>query len=268
MKTQNDLIFDDLCYEVNGCAFEAFKAVGVGFEEYMYHQVFHDNLLKKGLEAKYKVHRYLDYRGARIAEFEIDEIINDNLLVELKSIQTDFVPENYAQILTYQKLAQIRLGLLMNFGLHKAYSKRILFEARNEPNFERWDGGFLEDSNSKNTVEAIIASLRNINTILGPAYHQEVYVAAARAELLQNRLMFNEEVFIKQNIASFHFKPYKIDFGMVENHVLLGVLAGKEKPRAYDFLRMRTYLQKLNLHHGLIAFWSNKNLQLHGLYVH
>jgi hypothetical protein len=41
MKTKQELLYSDLTYEVNGCAFEAFKEVGVGYEEIMYHKVFH-----------------------------------------------------------------------------------------------------------------------------------------------------------------------------------------------------------------------------------
>lgn len=267
MRTRKELILDELCYEVNGCAFEAFKTVGIGFDEYMYHQIFHDNLLKKGISAEYKTHRFLNYHNVRIAEFEIDEIVDHQLIVELKSLQTDFLPENFAQILTYQKLTQIQLGLLMNFGLHKAYSKRIIFEDRRNPPFERWDKGFFAASSVKNVTEGAINSLRNVNTAFGPAYHNEVYIAAVKVEFQQNHFAFNDEVFIIQNLENFHFKPFQIDFGLLEERLLVAVLAGKDKPRAYDFLRMRTYLQKLSLHHGLIAFWSTKNFQLYGIHV-
>jgi hypothetical protein len=49
---------------------------------------------------------------------------------------------------------------------------------------------------------------------------------------------------------------------MIESAILLGVLAGKDKPKLYDLFRMRSYLKHLNLHHGLIAYWSTNNLQL------
>ncbi|UCE07265.1 MAG: GxxExxY protein [bacterium] len=90
----------NLSYQVLGCAYDAFKTVGVGFDEIRYHKVFHKYLLQKGIHASCKVPVYLDYLNERIAEFEIDEIIENQLIVELKCIQTNFIPENYAQILT------------------------------------------------------------------------------------------------------------------------------------------------------------------------
>jgi hypothetical protein len=50
---------------------------------------------------------HLDYRSKRIADFEIDEIVEDKFVVELKEIQTDFLPDNYAQIITYLKLTNL-----------------------------------------------------------------------------------------------------------------------------------------------------------------
>ena len=57
-----------------------------------------------------------------------------------------------------------------------------------------------------------------------------------------------------------------IDYWLVEKSILVGILAGKGDVRVYDIFRMRSYLKKLNLHHGIIAYWSNKNLQILGIY--
>jgi len=58
----------------------------------------------------------------------------------------------------------------------------------------------------------------------------------------------------------------EIDFWLVEGRFLLGILAGKDKMRQYDVYRMRSYLKRLKLNHGLIAHWNVKNLQLYGVY--
>ena len=44
------------------------------------------------------------------------------------------------------------------------------------------------------------------------------------------------------------------------------VFAIGDKLRIYDIVRMRNYLNRLNLSHGLIAYWSLRNLQLCGIY--
>lgn len=89
-----------------------------------------------------------------------------------------------------------------------------------------------------------------------------------RVELKRNQLDYDDNVCIDARIENIQFTPFEIDFWLVEKSLLLGILAGKQKPRLYDLFRMRSYLRKLNLCHGLVAYWSNKNLQLFGIYEH
>ncbi len=79
MGPKHDLLYKELCYEVIGCAYEAFKKVGVGFDETRYHKVFDSCLIKRRLNSKYKVPAQLHYRREQIAELEIDEIVEDKI---------------------------------------------------------------------------------------------------------------------------------------------------------------------------------------------
>ncbi|MFQ5825289.1 MAG: GxxExxY protein [bacterium] len=117
-------------------------------------------------------------------------------------------------------------------------------------------------------IDTTIASVRNVDKSLGVAYHSKIYQAAIGVELKRNQLDYDDNVRIDARIENIHFSPFGIDFWLVEKSLLLGILAGKDKLRVYDLFRMRSYLRKLNLRHGLIAYWSIKNLQLYGIYVH
>jgi GxxExxY protein len=266
MVEENKYLYKELTYEILGCAYDAFKTVGVGFSEIIYHKVFHERLMKTGLKAQYKVPAYLDYRSQRIADFEIDEIVEDKIIVELKDIQCDFIPENYAQIITYLKVAKLRLGLLINFGLHKAFPKRIIFDDRREKDLENWDTGFFDDSSKQSIIETVLASIRNVDKDLGAGYHSNNYKAALRIELKENQICYQEEVQFDFRFENMTLYPFSIDQWLVENSILLCVLAGKSGPRRFDLLRTRSYLKHLNLHHGLIVYWSPTNLQLFGIY--
>lgn len=265
MGTGNEFLYEELSYRVIGCAFEAFKTVGVGYDEIKYHKVFDDNLTRKGLQARYKVPVYLDYLGKRIGDFEIDEIVEDKIVVELKCIQTGFIPENYAQIITYLKLTKLRLGLLINFGLHRAFPKRVIFDSQRDEGVENWDKGFFQSSGQK-MIDSTIASVRSVDGILGPGYHSETYKVALGIELERNQIACDKHVQIDIKIENMQFTPFEIDYWLLDNSLLLGTLAGTEKPRTYDLFRMRSYLKRLNLSRGLIAFWSTTNLQMFGIY--
>ncbi len=80
---ENDYLYKDLNYEINGCAFDAFKEVGGGFDEPTYHKFFHQHLLDKGLKARYKVPLEALYRHEKIADFEADEIVMEFIGLKL-----------------------------------------------------------------------------------------------------------------------------------------------------------------------------------------
>ena len=223
-------------------------------------------LKQRGLHAKYKAPFHLDYLENRICDFIIDEIVEDKIVIELKCIQTGFMPENIAQVITYLHLTNIRLGILINFGLHQAFTKRIIFDAQREDNSENWDMGFFQKLKSKKTVDAIVASVRNIDTAFGPGYHSEVYKRAFSIEMNKNQETFEKNVQIDIQVKNISFKPITTDFLLIDRSFLVAILAGTNKPRIYDVFRMRSYLRHLKLHHGLIAFWSRTNLQLIGIY--
>jgi len=266
MEKQEHYLYEDLTYEVIGCAYSAFKAVGAGFDEIRYHKIFNEYLLQKGINANYKVPIMLDYKGEIIAEFEIDEVVENKLVVELKCIQSNFIPENYAQILTYLKLSKLKIGLLINFGLHKAFPKRIIYEDQRIPDIEKWDKKFFQNAKLRKYIDVTVSCLKNINKVLEVAHRYRTYQAALRCELKQNQLKWDENVAIDKKIEGIQFTPYEIDYWLIEKSFLLGVLAGNNEPRFYDFVRMRNYMRLLKLTHGLIAFWSSKNFQLYGIY--
>jgi len=266
MDKEQDYIYKNISYDIIGCAFAAFKAVGVGFNEVIYHKIFHNYLLEKGLNSEYKVPVYIDYLGERIATFEADEIVETKFIVELKCIQTDFLPENIAQIMTYLKTLNLRNGLLINFGLQKAHPKRIVFDEQRKADEESWDEGFFQRTYLDNMLESIIASIRRVNNILGVAYHNKIYQDALRIEFKNNKINYRDDISIPVKLENIQFTPMKINFWVIEDSILLAILAGKSRPKAYDIFRMRNYLNKLKLTHGLIAYWSTKNLQLIGIY--
>jgi len=188
MDMEGDFLYEELSYDIIGCAYDAFKIVGIGFDEVRYHRIFHQYLLNKGFKADYKKIVHLDYLCARIAYFEIDEIVENKIIVELKCIQSDFIPENYAQIMTYLKVTELRLGLLINFGLSKAKQKRIIFDQQDEPDYEHWDEDFFNNSLVNQLIDPIVLSVRNIHKSLGPSFHSKIYQAALRIELKKNNL--------------------------------------------------------------------------------
>lgn len=109
--TENDIarIVVDACVEVH-------RALGPGLLESAYRGVLAYELEIRGLSVKTEVPIAIRYKGLQINDaFRADLLINDLLVVELKSLEHT-QPVHRKQLLTYLRLMDKRLGLLVNFG--------------------------------------------------------------------------------------------------------------------------------------------------------
>lgn len=97
-------------------AYRIHSKLGPGLLETAYQQVFCHLLREKGLEIETEVSVPVEFEGLRIATgFRADIIVNGLVIVELKSVRA--IEDVFLkQLLTYVRLANKRLGLLINFG--------------------------------------------------------------------------------------------------------------------------------------------------------
>jgi len=109
--------FESLSKDVIGAAIEVHKHLGPGLLESAYEECFSFELVQKG----YKIERQkpipVVYKEIKLdCGYRIDILVEDKLVLELKSIDC-FNPVHEAQILTYMKFAQKKIGLLINFNV-------------------------------------------------------------------------------------------------------------------------------------------------------
>ena len=84
--------------------------------ESVYEKALVRELELRGLDVKTQLPVPIVYKGAVVGEeLRIDILVNDELIVELKSVE-EFKPVYYKQLRTYLKLLDKEVGLLVNFG--------------------------------------------------------------------------------------------------------------------------------------------------------
>jgi GxxExxY protein len=111
-----------------GCAIEVHKQLGPGLLESTYETCLAYELRENGLEVKSQVSLPVVYKGIKLeAGYRIDLIIENKVIIEVKSVE-GLADIHTAQILTYLKLTDLKLGLLMNFNSVKLIDgvKRII----------------------------------------------------------------------------------------------------------------------------------------------
>ena len=107
-------------------AFKIHTELGLGLLESVYEKCLQYELIEAGYKAQTQVPVPMNYKNIKFeAGFRIDLLVNNSVLVEIKSVE-NLAPVHYAQTLTYLKMKNLKLGLLINFntkflkdGLHR-----------------------------------------------------------------------------------------------------------------------------------------------------
>lgn len=92
------------------------RVLGPGLLESAYEAALAHDLRELGLKISTQVPMTLVYKGIRQeVGFRIDLLVEDKVVVEIKSLER-LAPVHYAQVLTYLRLSEKRLALLINFN--------------------------------------------------------------------------------------------------------------------------------------------------------
>ncbi len=107
---------NDIAKIIVDAAFKVHKALGPGLFESVYETVMAHEIESRGLTVERQKAIPINYEGMVFDEgFRADLVVGDKVIVELKSVET-ILPVHKKQLLTYLRLADKRLGLLINFG--------------------------------------------------------------------------------------------------------------------------------------------------------
>ena len=111
-----------------GCAIDVHKALGAGLLESAYQECLYYKLLKEGLQLHKEKPMPLVFEEVHLeCGYRIDILVEDKVVIEVKSVEA-LNNVHMAQTLTYMKLGDYKLGLLINFNvsLLKQGVKRII----------------------------------------------------------------------------------------------------------------------------------------------
>jgi len=107
---------NDISYIIRGAIFKVYNALGPGLLGSVYEAVLMFELNKAGVEAKSQVALPVIYEDEKLdLGFRIDILVNDSVIIEIKSVE-QILEVHHKQVLTYLKLSDKKLGILVNFN--------------------------------------------------------------------------------------------------------------------------------------------------------
>ena len=109
--------YEEIAKSILNSAFEVHKELGPGLLESVYEICLAEELIRNGLSIKSQVKLPVFYKGKELnKDFYIDILVEESIIIELKSVEV-LLPVHEVQLLTYMKLADKRLGFLINFNV-------------------------------------------------------------------------------------------------------------------------------------------------------
>jgi GxxExxY protein len=113
------MIENEISYIIRGCIFKVFNALGPGLLESAYEAALAYELRQAGLDVVCQLALPFQYETIKLdIGYRIDILVNDKVIIEVKSVET-LLDVHYKQVITYLKLSNKKLGLLVNFNTSK-----------------------------------------------------------------------------------------------------------------------------------------------------
>jgi GxxExxY protein len=109
------MIENELSKKIIGCAIEVHKHLGPGLIESAYQECLFYEIKKLGLAVQKEKPMPIVYKDVKLDHgYRIDLLVEDKVVIEIKTVEA-FNDVHTAQVLTYLKLGNYKLGLLFNF---------------------------------------------------------------------------------------------------------------------------------------------------------
>ncbi len=249
MKPSHENLGSHLTGQVIAAAIAVHRELGPGLDEADYERALHLELVAVGIENACQVPLPLIYKGSNLdCGYRMDLVVADSLLLELKTVEK-LHPLHEAQLLTYLRLSQMKLGLLMNFGslvlrdgiVRRANSASRTLKARNAKT-----ASTAMDALSHEVIDAAI----EVQHILGTGLLRSVYETALAHEIKLRGLHLEQRLparitFREQIINSAKQIPM-----VVEGRLMVAIVCVK-KLESIHLARQRSLLKATQVENGL-----------------
>lgn len=117
---------DPLTEKIIACCFNVHSELGPGFNEKIYHNALKIALQKAELEYQTEKGYPIFFQDKRIGSLKLDLIVEGEVIIEVKALIGNIPDVFRYQLLSYLKVSNLHVGLLVNFGNKSCQVKRFM----------------------------------------------------------------------------------------------------------------------------------------------
>ena len=129
MKTEKPTrryVDDPLTRRIIAACYDVHNKLGPGFVEKIYLNALKITLQKADVDYVSEKELWVEFAGEKAGKFRVDLLIENKVIVELKSIEGSMPKIFESQLISYLKASNLRVGLLVNFGNEKCVVRRLV----------------------------------------------------------------------------------------------------------------------------------------------
>jgi GxxExxY protein len=259
-STTSQILHPKLSYSIIGAAMSVHRELGPGWDEETYHCALLHALNRQDIKAESKLRGTLKNHGLVADEFELDILVEDIIVLELKHIRKPFAPAHYCQLINYLKFWKKDLGILINFGLERLEYKRVPFSPENGQitNNYLWEK-LLSENNPG--IRQIHSALLAIFENHGLGYAIKTYEGLFATECQIQGIQHSNPV-VNLQFKGTSVGDKGVDAFLIEKLAIVSVTALNENSSAIDLTRLLSYMRHTNINIGILANFGKKALNI------
>jgi GxxExxY protein len=117
---------DPITGKIIAACYQVHNELGPGFMERIYLAALKVALDKLGMNYKEEKEYWVSFQGEKIGKFRADLVVEDEVIVELKTIEGRMLKIFESQVISYLKASGLNVGLLINFGNPRCEIRRLM----------------------------------------------------------------------------------------------------------------------------------------------
>lgn len=259
------LLHEETTRLIIGAGMDVHNSVGPGWDEWDYHRAMMKALADRGLKAESHLRGSLMHRGECVDRFELDIIVENKVILELKHLRTDFAPEHYTQLIGYLKFWRKDLGLLLNFGGDRLRFKRVPYSpAQWELEMAGKFDELLQDHQGQMT--AIRSACLNVLDEHGLGYRKNTCEKLLKCEVAYQGLAVRKAV-ANLRYGNLVLGERESECFLVDSDFVVRTSVMHDNTNSVDLVRLQSCMKQLNIKNGLLVNFGKKLLLLRGVCI-
>lgn len=255
-----ELLYPELSYSIIGAAMDVHNGLGAGWNEWDYHRVMLEALSARGHQVLSHDRKDLVHRGKGITRFELDLLVDNLVILELKHIKTNFHPEHYTQTINYLKQWDKTLGVLINFGLEKLRYERIPYTPSQGLICHTGCWVDLPPKKCKKLAVAVDA----IVCEHGLGYGVDIFKKLLLEELEYNGINVINPSLIPR-FEGLSFSERTVDAFLIDSDLMAVVSASSMGASAADLSYLKSYMKQAGSPYGILVNIKSSEIELRGV---